>query len=104
MSFKKLFASTEDFSLSIAKAIEIIKGPLCTEVPLPEDLDSMKALLALFMTATLQLDPNAFNDPQLDQKVSIVRLGLLAAYNLGRERGHTAKQQSNCSGPDSTTV
>lgn len=75
----QLFKSVDDFRESVDKGAELcLRQPL--ESPQNSNSDDMKSLLAVFITATVKMDPESFNS----EKLTLVRQVLLAAYNLGR--------------------
>lgn len=80
----KLFSSNEDFFASMDEGMKLVSMPQAP--PHKDDLGDLKSLLAVFITATIQMDPQAMADPELNTKLAGVRMALLAAYNLGRQR------------------
>lgn len=79
----KLYPSQENFMAAVDRGIELVT----TEMPAPdmEHQADLKALLAIFITATIEMDPNAVNAPDLEPKLTSVRMALLAAYHLGKQ-------------------
>jgi hypothetical protein len=73
-----LYKNTDDFMECSQRGIRMIEK---VESPPDEaDLESMRSLLAMVMTATMNID----GDPELPMKISAWRMALLAAYNLGK--------------------
>jgi hypothetical protein len=79
-----MFKSVADFRSSVDKGVEIISNE--QHLPDPNDLESMKSLLAIFITATINMDPESIKEGFADEKLISVRQTLLAAYNLGKKR------------------
>lgn len=77
-----LYADKEDFLASLDKGIALVKT---VTPPPPHRHDDLKALLSLFITATIEMDPKAFADPELPLKIAGVRLALCKAYDMGRK-------------------
>lgn len=82
MTETKMFKSVDDFKSCVDKGIEIISEQ--QDVPGQSDQEAMKSLLAIFITATINMDPNSFKEGFSDEKLISVRQTLLAAYNLGK--------------------
>lgn len=81
----KLFANNEDFKDCIDRGMKIMMADENMPPPNPADLEAMRALVAIFVTATMQMDPNAHKDAEeFALKISTVRMALLAAYNIGK--------------------
>lgn len=78
----KLYATKEDFMVAVDRGLALIMADL--PAPAEEHRADLKALLAVFITATIKMDPDSINGPDLDEKLSSVRMALLAAYNLGK--------------------
>lgn len=82
MSINQLWQDPEDFRKSLDAGIKLITeaGPLSVD-PADEDKSTLKSLLAAYMTGVF--DPEKLKDPELAQKTLVVRMTMLAAYNLG---------------------
>ena len=79
----QLFANSADFMASVDKGMKFMLADESIVVPSPEDLDKLKSLFAIFITATMQMDPNAHLADDFETKTATVRMALLA-YNLGK--------------------
>jgi len=88
MNEQKMFKGPEDFLASYDKGIKLIQESRCQQAPLEDDCENLKHLFALFIGATIKMDPQAFQDPDLTVKLIGVREALLAAYNLGRKHAN----------------
>ena len=85
MAEPKLFANTDDFNACINRGMEIMNEPINGVPPEFDDLEKMRSLLAIFITATMSMDPEAHKGDDFALKITTVRLALLAAYNLGKQ-------------------
>jgi len=85
MAEPKLFANTEDFKACIDRGMEIMLEPINAVPPDFDDLEKMRGLLAIFITATLDIDPKAHLQDDFAVKITSVRMALLAAYSLGKQ-------------------
>jgi hypothetical protein len=81
---ERLFKTDDDFHASLDEGMKIIMGPLTKISPLEIDLPDMKKLMAVYLTATVPLDPKVIEDPDFQHRIDAVRMVLLAAYNMGR--------------------
>lgn len=86
-----LFKSNEDFFAALDEGIKLTTSALVTEAPSEKDRETLKQLMAVFLAATIQMDPKAFRDPELDKRLLAVRMAMLAAYNLGRSTERDVK-------------
>ncbi len=79
----RLYPTSQDFFLSLDRGIQLLKNP----GPAPDEaaLQDLKDLLSVFITTTIEMDPKAIQDPDMDKKLAGVRMALLKAYNLGKE-------------------
>ena len=87
MSINQLWQNPEDFRKSLDAGVRLLQetGPLSVD-PADDDKPTLKSLLATtYMTGVF--DPEKLADPELSQKTLVIRMTMLAAYNLGRERG-----------------
>jgi hypothetical protein len=69
---------------SLDKGIQLVQGEELAAQPADRDLETLKSLLATYVTGVF--DPEKIMDPELAQKLLVIRMTLLAAYNLGRKR------------------
>lgn len=83
MTETKMFSSVEDFKNSVDKGIELISAE--QNGPSQKDVEAMKSLLAIFITTTINMDPESIKEGFIDEKLISVRQTLLAAYNLGKK-------------------
>lgn len=83
---EKLFNGKDDLMASVDAGIKLIMSDLAEGEPAEQDKESLKALLAIFITATIEMDPKAFLAPDLNKRLQSVRAALMTAYNLGRRR------------------
>jgi len=79
----RLYPTSQDFFLSLERGMKLLTDP----GPPPDEAarNDLKDLLSVFITATIEMDPKAVKDPDLDKKLAGVRMALLKAYNLGKE-------------------
>lgn len=83
----RLYKDKEDFMAAVDRGVAMVTA----ELPAPHEShqQDLKALLAVFITATISMDPDSMNSsmnsPEFDVKLSSVRMALLAAYNLGKQ-------------------
>lgn len=86
MSINQLWQNPDEFYKSLDVGIKLIseEGPLSVE-PAEEDKQILKSLLATYVTGVF--DPQKLMDPELSQKLLVIRMTMLAAYNLGRQQG-----------------
>lgn len=84
----QLWQNPDEFYKSLDSGIKLISktGPLSVD-PADADKPTLKSLIAAYVTGVF--DPEKLMDPELSQKLLVVRMTMLAAYNLGRERGKT---------------
>ena len=91
---ERLFKNNEEFFECLNLAVGRMHEPLMSQPPDDRDKEALKSLLAMYMTGVFDADrmmgPNA--DPDLKSKVGVIRLTLLAGYNLGRMRGNFPKE------------
>lgn len=87
VSDKKLFDGPEDFRLSADKGLVLANRNDLVVAPSDADKEDLKSLLALNIVGTITLDSKPGKDDDLKLKLASVRMILLAAYNLGRNRG-----------------
>lgn len=80
----KLFKNADDFKACIDRGMEIMMDPINAVPPEFEDLEKMRALLSIFITATMNIDQTA-HQQDFSVKITSVRMALLAAYNLGKQ-------------------
>jgi hypothetical protein len=85
MAQPKLFANAEDFKTCIDRGMAIMMEDINSVPPDAEDLEKMRSLLAIFITATMDMDPKAHLQDDFAVKITSVRQALLAAYNLGKQ-------------------
>jgi len=84
-SINRMWPSREAFLASIDDGIKVVTGELTNEPPCKADEPTLKSLLAVFVAATIDMDPASVTDSSVGEKLTSVRLALLAAYNLGRQ-------------------
>lgn len=84
MSINQMWKSPDDFKDSLDKGIKLIQGEELAAQPADRDLETLKSLLAAYVTGVF--DPEKILDPELSQKLLVIRMTMLAAYNLGRKR------------------
>lgn len=85
MAQPRLFASADDFKACIDRGMSIMLEPGNDTPPAVDDLEKMRGLLAIFITATMDMDPKAHLQEDFPVKITSVRMALLAAYNLGKQ-------------------
>lgn len=83
----RLFKDNEEFFACLEESLKLINQPLLCQEPADGDKPALKNLLAMYMTGVFDPEKVAASDPELTQKVGIIRMTLLAGYNLGRMRG-----------------
>lgn len=85
----RLYQTNEEFFACLDEGVKLMQQPLLSQEPHEEDKMLLKGLLATYITGVFDADriggPGA--DPQLKEKMTVIRLTLLAGYNLGRMRG-----------------
>ncbi len=86
----RLYKDIEDFESSMNTALKVMEIKDLSVPPVEDDRPDMKALMTIFIMATIPMDPKAIAKVVFDtpsQSLMSVRMALLAAYNLGRKRG-----------------
>jgi hypothetical protein len=99
----RLYKDNEEFFACLDEAMKLINQPLLCQEPADGDKPSLKNLLAMYMTGVFEpetLARGAENDPEITQKVGIIRMTLLAGYNLGRMRGKWQNEVYNPEKPE----
>lgn len=79
----RLYPTSQDFFLSLERGMKLLED--CGPAPDESARQDLKDLLSVFITATIEMDPQAIKDPDMDKKLAGVRMALLKAYNLGKE-------------------
>jgi hypothetical protein len=79
----RLYPTSQDFFLSLDRGMKLLED--CGPAPDESAKQDLKDLLSVFITATIEMDPKAVQDPDLGNKLAGVRLALLKAYNMGKE-------------------
>lgn len=85
---KSLYKTKDDFIECVDKGVELLKAG---GSPDREDLESMRQLLSIYITATINLNPKAADEDTFKAQVASGKMLLFAAYTLGRK----AEQREN---------
>jgi hypothetical protein len=89
----RLWPKSEDFFKDLDEGIKLVaESPTAGTPTAAGDLSVMRQLYAVFVASTIKMDPESVNDPDTDAKLASVRMALLAAYNLGRQRERQENQ------------
>ena len=79
-----LYKSLDDFNGCVESGLATLQDESFQTPPDKSDEEAMRTMLAIFITATISLDPKAAEDPDFKLKIASIRGTLLAAYNLGK--------------------
>lgn len=85
----QLWQNPEEFYKSLGEGVKLIAeaGPLSVD-PADDDKSTLKNLMAAHITGVLDFKTSEkLKEPELSEKLLVVRMTMVAAYNLGRERG-----------------
>jgi hypothetical protein len=83
----KLWNSSEEFFESLNDGMMMVQKIDLGLAPDPADLEGLKSLLATYMTGVFDAEKLKDGpDPEMREKIMIIRMTMLAAYNLGRQR------------------
>lgn len=91
MSIGKLFSSEEEFFKSVDDGTKLVQTDMAA--PDEKDRETLKSLLAVFIVATIKMDPEGFKDPDLPNKLGAIKAALIASYHLGKNTLHPKKDE-----------
>lgn len=91
MAEARLWNSSDEFFESLNDGMALLQNIDLGVAPDQADLEPLKSLLATYMTGVF--DPDKLKngpDPEMKEKIMVIRMTMLAAYNLGRQREKTS--------------